>query len=253
MNNIRISTTTLKIIAIIAMTINHICVSFFTVLPYNYVILGASIGGITFPIIAYLLVQGAMSTENINKYLLRIFIFWIVSIIPFHLATSFKLVHEHSFLDLLNNVGCTLFFALLMIKSLEKHKKSSIFVKFLIVTTCFVITLASDWGGIGVIIVFSFYQFKNKRLGIVLSPKIISLCIIVLGCIKYFLRGFRLVEPYYLLNAIIRGIGPLIAIPLLMLHEKSKSKPSTILKYLFYIYYPLHFLIIWMFQMIIIE
>ncbi len=257
---LHLTTAQLKIIALTAMLISHIATIFFPILPHYVVIFGAMFGGITFPIMVYLLVQGAVHTKNIDKYLLRLFILWVVSIAPFYLATNRvfaptnHVVHGHfSALDLFNNVGCTLFFSLLMIKLLRKYSTKSRLLKFGIVAGCFLLSLPADWGGIGVILALLLYYFRKSPLQPYLVPCIISFSIILLGCYKYFIAGFWMVEPItYLTDAIIRGCGPLLAIPLLKCYAPDCGKPSAWQKYSFYIFYPLHLFILWIFVLILL-
>ncbi|MGO5094253.1 TraX family protein [Agathobaculum sp. LCP25S3_E8] len=244
MHTLKINTYWLKVIALVAMTFSHIATIFFDIFPHYIVILCAMVGGITFPIMAFLLVQGANSTRNIQKYLLRMFVFWIISIIPFHVATSIRVMHNHSFFDLFNNVGCTLFFSLLMLHLLIKFDKVKSTAKWFIVSLFFGITLSSDWGGIGIIVIYCTYAFRNSKFKIYLAPCLISAEIILLGFIKYFFLGFRLVEPFYLMDSVLRGLGPLLAIPLLKSYDATSTRPSVLSKYLFYVYYPLHLLVI---------
>lgn len=67
----------LKLIAIICMVVDHVGAVFF---PHE--ILFRMIGRMALPIFAYQLSQGATYTSNLNKYMLRLFIFAVVSQIP---------------------------------------------------------------------------------------------------------------------------------------------------------------------------
>ena len=80
-----INTFTLKCIAIISMLIDHIGMVLF---PEQLIF--RMIGRLAFPIFAYVLVEGFFYTKNINKYLLRLGVFAIVSEVPFDLAYSGK-------------------------------------------------------------------------------------------------------------------------------------------------------------------
>jgi len=78
----------LKVIAIICMLSSHISTvlgrqSLSVFLDWPIFI---HIGTIAFPIFAYMISQGCIRTKNINKYLLRLGIFAIISEIPFDLA-----------------------------------------------------------------------------------------------------------------------------------------------------------------------
>ena len=258
MHKLKIRSADLKIIALTSMLLSHIATIFFPILPHYFVIFGAMLGGITFPIMLYLLVQGAMRTQNIDKYLLRLFIFWVVSIVPFHLATkrefasTLHVVHGHSVIDLFNNVGCTLFFSLLMIKLLRKYSTKSRLVKFGIVAGCFLFSLPADWGGVGVILALLLYYFRKSPFQPYLAPCCISFFIILLGFWKYFIGGFWMVDPNYLMDSIIRGCGPLLAIPLLKFYNPDSAKPPAWQKYSLYIFYPLHLFILWIFVVILL-
>jgi hypothetical protein len=78
----------LKMIAIIGMLINHMGIIFewshsAQTLPLFAV--SEFVGRFTFPIMAYLLVEGYHYTHNVKKYAMRLAIFWIISIYPFYL------------------------------------------------------------------------------------------------------------------------------------------------------------------------
>ena len=71
---------TLKIIALITMFIDH----------SGYVFMGSFsfcnfIGRIAFPIFAFQITEGYLHTKNLRKYFLRLFLFALISQIPFAL------------------------------------------------------------------------------------------------------------------------------------------------------------------------
>lgn len=70
----------LKIIASIFMLIDHVGAIFDK--PEIFRLIGRSV----FPIFAYMIAQGCKHTKNINKYLLRLGVFALISEIPFDLA-----------------------------------------------------------------------------------------------------------------------------------------------------------------------
>ena len=77
----KLSTFTLKLIAIITMVIDHTGAIFF---PDQMWL--RAIGRIAFPIFVFLLVEGLFNTSNIKKYLTRLGIFALISEIPFDMA-----------------------------------------------------------------------------------------------------------------------------------------------------------------------
>ena len=72
----------IKIIASICMLIDHTGAVF----PVSTPFILRLIGRIAFPIYAYMIAQGCKHTKNINKYLLRLGIFALISEIPFDIA-----------------------------------------------------------------------------------------------------------------------------------------------------------------------
>ena len=73
----------LKIIAIITMFIDHLGNSYFKYTTWMNVI-----GRIAFPIFAFLISEGYAHTKNLKKYFFRLFLFALISQIPFMLFFS---------------------------------------------------------------------------------------------------------------------------------------------------------------------
>lgn len=109
----------LKVIAIIAMLINHIG-SGFRLFEYSESLFFFTefIGKLTFPIMAFLLVEGFHYTKNVRKYAFRLTFFWIISIYPFHILhypnSPFDLI------ELVNNIFFTLLMGLILLVLYEK-------------------------------------------------------------------------------------------------------------------------------------
>lgn len=85
------------------------------------------IGRIAFPIYAYMIAQGCKYTRNINKYLIRLGIFAIISEIPFDIAfMHYKTMDDnlHLNIDFLHNTNVfyTLFLGVACISVYEKLK-----------------------------------------------------------------------------------------------------------------------------------
>ena len=108
----------LKIIAIIAMTINHAGQIFAPQFnPPWWEFFYLTIGKITFPVMAYMLLEGLKYTKSFPKYLERLLGYAVLSIVPFHLA----LVQNQPIYGL-NNVLFTLSIGLILIKLIESTK-----------------------------------------------------------------------------------------------------------------------------------
>lgn len=72
---------TLKMIAIVAMVIDHIAVLFFPNL-----IIFRIIGRLTLPIMAFFIAEGYTKTSNAKRYMIRLGLFAIISMIPYYLV-----------------------------------------------------------------------------------------------------------------------------------------------------------------------
>lgn len=143
----------LKVIAIIAMLLNHIG-SGFSLYEQSSVLFFFTefIGKLTFPIMAYLLVEGFYYTHDRKKYAGRMTVFWLLSIYPFHLLFGGN--HPFRAIELVNNIFFTLLMGLLLMMACEKTKSS--FLKFLLVFFFSMITVVSDWSLIGVLLIYGF-------------------------------------------------------------------------------------------------
>lgn len=112
----------LKIIGTICMVVDHLGAVFPTTTPHFF----RWIGRIAFPIYAFLTAQSCKQTRDINKYLLRLGIFALVSEIPFDIA--FMRYTEDGLLNLNidflrhTNVFYTLFLGVACVVVFEKLK-----------------------------------------------------------------------------------------------------------------------------------
>ena len=113
----------IKVIAAFCMLIDHIGAVFPEYTPAFF----RWIGRIAFPIYAYMIAQGCRRTKNINKYLLRLGVFALVSEIPFDMAFMHYTDVERGFTWNINflrntNVFYTLFLGAACIAIYEKMK-----------------------------------------------------------------------------------------------------------------------------------
>lgn len=217
------SSFTLKIIACVAMLIDHITALFVTDRTLMYI--GRGIGRLAFPIFCFLVVEGFFHTKNVKKYLLRLGVFALISEIPFDYAFWYVTRMRNFFTS--QNVFFTLFLGLLTITVYDtiakKYKDQPWIFNVLAVLTIvagggIAILLKSDYSYMGILIIFVFYLFHwNKK---------------------------RMMIAYFILAGFLFGGIQLLAvldIPFLWFYNGEKG-PSF--KYGFYLFYPLHLLIL---------
>lgn len=183
------------------------------------------IGRLAFPIFAYQITEGYTHTKNIKKYFIRLFLFAIISQIPFALfhsivSTTFGL-----------NVFFTLLLGLLCIYIWDKFPSK--FVSGVIIFMLCVIAEVTymDYGYWGVLVVFVFYLCKNNKPALLLS--FFSLLVL-----KY-LPNMLMYNFYY--KYILFFIFTFFAIiPILFYNGKQGKK----IKYFLYIFYPVHLVLL---------
>lgn len=211
----QINTFTLKIIAIISMLIDHIGYVFFPEVRILRII-----GRLAFPIFAYVLVEGFTYTRDVKKYMLRLGVFALLSEIPFDLMRRGVLFETGT-----QNVFFTLFIGLLMMYLLSKAKGIIIqygIVAFFILVCRF---LQTDYSSIGLLVIFVFYVFRERKIE---KLMIIGLIFIATsGSIQIF---------------------AILALPLIALHNHEQGPK---MKAFFYLFYPVHLLILYLIDLIV--
>ena len=222
----------LKMIAIVTMLVDHM-----GAILYPDQMIFRYIGRIAFPIFVFLIVEGFCHTRNIRKYELRMFIFALVSEIPFDLAFQGKVL-EFTY----QNVFFTLFLGLAMLDVISTIKKrihpAGAVVAELAVLVLFMFLaelLRTDYGAGGILLVYAFCKLKGRILWLTVVLLAVSYicfglveCPAVLAMIPVFMyngkRGFEK-------NGIYSG--------------QNRSVAGTAVKYAFYLFYPVHLLILY--------
>lgn len=222
----------LKIIAVIAMTLDHIGAAFFPLgsgfQPYD--ILLRTVGRLTMPIMCFFIGEGYRKTRDRKKYAIRLFVFALISEIPYRLFFEEEI-----------NVMFTLFigFCGLWASDVLKDtmKSDSFRVPVYLLSVIAALLIDSDWGYIGVLLIYAFYHGRESRAKAVLYPLSVYAFVLLTAYIEaLFVNGFGTFYINYI------QFAGCLSIPLLMAYNGNKG-PS--LKYLFYVYYPLHLVILW--------
>lgn len=236
----------LQLIAIIAMTIDHLAWLIFPGYSNNLIAIAMHIiGRLAFPIMAYFIAEGYHYTRNKKKYLLRILIFSLISHVPYMLQSmSFR---EYGWLALIPfatgeginrfmnqaSVLWAYFIGLLMLMVNDSNKLKN-WQKIIIVILLCAFAFPADWSSIAALVILSIGSNRGKPL----KQLLWSLFYIGIYALVYI---FALDLWYGLIQ-----LGVVFAlIPLYFYNGKKSSneKINKIMKWAFYIYYPLHLLI----------
>ena len=98
MNLKKLSGYHLKFIAVISMLIDHIAVIFQASLSESIYFILRAAGRLSFPLFCFLLVEGFFHTRNKKRYQQRLFIFAVLSELPYDLAFRYLPVDRPDFL-----------------------------------------------------------------------------------------------------------------------------------------------------------
>jgi len=251
-----ISGSTIKIIAIVSMFIDHIGAAVLGrfIMHSGYMEAAASansnaimdwmsenlnlffvysvmrmIGRLGFPIFCFLLVEGFQRTRNVKKYAMRLGLFALISEIPFDLAFNGEIL-EFGY----QNVFFTLFLGLMTMIAFDWIAKREwaanagldravkvIFSAAALVTGAGIAHfLRTDYAAKGVICIMVLYLFRKKRAAQIAA-----------GCVAFLWEI----------------TAPLAFIPVAFYNGKRGLK----MKYFFYAFYPGHLLLLWLITLVL--
>lgn len=215
----------LKLIAIVAMLINHMGHVF--ELENNHpalYFLTLFIGLLTFPIMAFLLVEGFHYTRNRSKCALRLFVFALISILPFTYAF-------HLSFWLPNNIFFTLLLGLLSIMILEKgfDGVANVFGIIGLVT----LSLVFDWSPFGIFLIMAFYSLRGRPQAYFKPIFITCFLMIILEGLGYLGGALSWYE-------VLANLGILLVIPILKAYNGERGYNPIWVKWGFYAFYPIH-------------
>lgn len=211
----------IKILAISTMTIDHI-----GRIIYPEIIFLQIIGRLAFPLFAYLVAIGLKSTKKPIKYILTFLIFGLISQIPYSLAFNIQPFERL-------NIFFSLFLGALTIYFFKK--KSFIIIAPIILSVVF-----NTEGSFYAVLTILFMNLllEDKKIGV--------------------LALFALNLPFLFESDIQTNIQvfALAALPIVLLHLTKRLKLEIIIsdnsflysirKYFFYVYYPLHLIILFL-------
>lgn len=243
----RISSNTLKLIACIAMLIDHIAVFFEPNLSSECYLIARIIGRIAMPIFVYTLVQGYLYTKDFKRYIKRLGVLAVMTqIIIFlmsylmHQYTAMPVVSLYSFLNIIFSFPL----CLIVLRAIDFRKKyiqkynKCINVLLRVMTVIVVLFLYSileiDYGifvpSIGVIY-FMFECLKQKRKN--------KIELLIYSFIE-LLISFVIMLFYHRLE-----LFSFFSIPILLLYSGNRGNVSKNYYKFFYYFYPLHFLLLY--------
>ena len=238
----------LKWIAIIGMVLSHVPYAFWDVIPTWYMMISAFVGGFTFAIMAYFVVEGYRHTSNLKKYLLRLFIFGVIAT-PFHI-----LIIALPWL----NIMFTIMLSLIVLVLYDKIKYRVVFWLLYIIVIVPVALLYFEFYFIGTTMVLLYHIIRNEKTRRVVSPIFAGVCWLLLAGLGIlgistaeaagvvlqtgepgmFRNEFFMTDITFMSMLIPFALGTFFVAFLLRCYNGERGKR---MKWTFYVIYPLHF------------
>lgn len=220
-----VSAFSLKVAAIVGMTCNHVANVFGGVLPGEAMVALYALGGLTFPIMAYLLCEGYRHTSSVRRYAERLGVFAAISQVPYSLLFGAT-----------GNVLITLLIGLGLLWTLDRVRNRVLCA--LVVLAGLVVSGLCDWGVIGPVMILLFWHLHDRPRGVALAMLVPMVAFglpalswvlsettpLSLGVLGYYTVGFGL------------------ATVLMLNYNGRRGRP---LKWFFYVYYPAHLMVLW--------
>lgn len=219
----------IKYLAVLSMILDHMASVLFAPDAIGYIFLKL-IGRIAAPAMCFALAEGFIHTSNRKKYFLRLIIFAVISQIPYSYYMSGTLWFPSG------NMLFTLACSFLLLEIVEYHKRLGILSIPIAICILYIATF-TDWFVFGPLFTLSFYLNKgNKDLQ--------ALCH---ACISFLSLGY---SAYVCMQqglswySQVWQIGVILFVPIIYLYNGKPGNKSTFNKWFFYLFYPLHLLVI---------
>ncbi len=221
----------LKMIAIIAMTFDHLI---WTMFPGTqklwYVYALHVIGRLTAPIMWFFIAEGIHYTKNIRKYIERLLFFALISHFAYCFAFGIPLIGGNTGFFNRTSVMWPLALAVILVQIQNKNSLPK-WIKIVSIPICCLLAFPADWSSIAVMAPFFLYyhrdNFKKQAWDIVLWTAVYASV--------YFLF---LDKMYGILQ-----MFTFLSIPFLSKYNGKRGAWKG-MKWFFYAYYPLHLVLL---------
>ena len=207
----------LKLLALVLMTVDHIGM---ILLPYHLIL--RIIGRLAMPVFAYMIAEGCRYTRSGRNYLVQMVSLGVVCALINYFATGYQ--HLPIFITFSLSAGLIFSLERLLRQKNILNALLLVGVAGLVLLLCEVLpgklsglSFDVDYGFWGVLLPVLFYLGRNKTEKLILGTFGLAMLAMDENWVQWF---------------------ALLAIPLLALYNGTRGKWK--IKYLFYLYYPLH-------------
>lgn len=227
-----LSQEVLKLIACLTMFIDHLGASVVPMLPFSFMpdlyYACRIIGRLAFPIYAFLIAEGVRHTKREGKYLVRLAVGFLLSELPFDMLFEggFTWEYQNVYLTLLLGAGMLM---------LQKRVTNPWFKVLVILPFALAADLCrTDYGGMGVTMIAVFGMTDKTWAQAV-------------GCLVCNLMLRSAEVPVFGFTVPIQAFA-VPAMGLIALYSGQKLLKSKVLQWGFYLFYPVHILLLWLLQ-----
>jgi len=252
MKSLSFNAYTLKWIAVIAMIANHVAIAWNPILPLWLLFPLYAVGGLTYTIMAYFVVEGYKYTSNLGKYIFRLVIFGVIAQAFHPMVLGITAMMPGPFLNIL----FTITLSLIVLLAYDKIKIRFLFWVFFIVA-CFV-AMYMDLFFIGVLVPLLYYAIKKESRRRTLPGIIAGIIFLVFGLmtaaqvliaphvpgmeqeLQYTLDNMGMTAEFMLAMPTF-ALGCFAGAILIRNYNNDRGKPA---KWLFYVAYPVHLAVI---------
>ena len=230
------TSASLHLIAMALMLCDHL---WGTIVPGNDWL--TCLGRISFPIFAFLIVEGYCHTSNLKKYVKRLLLFALLSEIPFNLAMGSSIIYPFH-----QNVLWTFLMAIGLIHWNEKAASGKRWRRILVGVVSIpiaylagILTMA-DFYQAGVLTVLVFYFFRGRKWPNLVG-QLIALAYINLEMLGGYGYEFQILGRTFFLAR--QGFALLALLPI-WLYRGRQGYHTRAFQYACYLFYPVHLLIL---------
>lgn len=243
---IMLNRDTIKYFAMFTMLLNHIAHVFLTSGTPLCLVL-EDIGYFTAPVMCFFLVEGYQYTRSKANYGRRLFLFAVLSQVPYHLAFHFGNL----------NMFFTLFCCFLILVVLERVE--SLLLQKILCILLLLVTVFSDWAVIAPLLTILLARNWGDKRRMWVSYVGIALFFTVLNLQSYMMQSQMAGQAAGLTAGAVcgmlcSGIGILAAgAAVLVFYNGERAKSGqNFSKWFFYLFYPGHLVILYLIKMVYI-
>ena len=220
-----LSGSSLKTLAAMCMFLDHLDYLVLRCFPQTafFENLCRGIGRIAFPVFCFLLTEGFVYTSNRARYAARLCIFAVLSEFPYDLAFSENFSFLHS-----QNVFFTLLIGLLVLCGMEWFSGNRYFqIAILLIGSSISILFGCDYGWQGILLIVVLFFFRQDSFSLTIAG--ISVCL---------LWSWEAAFAFF---------------PIRLYNKQRGRMNSPAAKYAFYLFYPLHLLLLVWIQRVLLS